>query len=99
MKTLIKSLLYRVYATLILWTVLFIYTGKLVLSTEITIISLIVSTSTYYSFEKLYKWIKNRKKRSTKRRKWVREMDKKREKAREKWTEMDYEIDNKLSGD
>jgi len=63
MKTLIKSLLYRLYATIILWTVLLILTQKIVFSTEVSIISLMVSTSTYYTFEKFYEWIKKRRKK------------------------------------
>ncbi|MFA6301232.1 MAG: DUF2061 domain-containing protein [Candidatus Paceibacterota bacterium] len=54
----LKAITWRILATLITGTVVFIYTGKIVESSVITLTVAIISTLAYYLHERFWAWIK-----------------------------------------
>lgn len=57
-KSAIKTITWRVLVTLITGTVAFIYTGKIIESSAITLTAAVVSTLTYYLHERFWVWVK-----------------------------------------
>lgn len=53
-RTILKTILWRVIATLITWTVLFLYTGQIKESIKITLTAALAGMIAYYIYERIW---------------------------------------------
>lgn len=53
-RSIVKTVIWRIIATLITWGVLFYYTGKLAESIQITIVAAIIGMVAYYIHERTW---------------------------------------------
>jgi uncharacterized membrane protein len=53
-RTLVRTVLWRVIATLITWIVFYIYTGKIGDSIEATIVAALLGITVHYIFERVW---------------------------------------------
>ena len=57
-RTLVKTIVWRIVATLITWGVVYFYTGELTESIEITIVAAIIGMTAYYIYERIWNRIR-----------------------------------------
>lgn len=57
-RTLTKTVIWRIIATLITWGTVYFYTGKLAESVEITIAAALLGMTAYYIYERVWNKIK-----------------------------------------
>ena len=53
-RSIVKTVLWRIVATLITWGTIYYYTGKLSESVEITIVAAIIGMTAYYFYERVW---------------------------------------------
>ena len=53
-RSIVKTVAWRVIATLITWGTIYFYTGKLSESVEITIVAAIIGMTAYYVYERVW---------------------------------------------
>ncbi len=57
-RSIAKTIIWRVFATLITWGTIYFYTGKLSESIEITLVAALVGMAAYYIHERVWNKIK-----------------------------------------
>ncbi len=53
-RSVVKTILWRIIATLITWSVIYFYTGKLSESIEITVVAALIGMTIYYIYERVW---------------------------------------------
>jgi len=60
-KTILKSILYRIWSVLLTSTIVFLVTGNPQITTTITIILEVFKTINYFVFENIWKYVKTKR--------------------------------------
>ena len=53
-RTITKTILWRIVATLITWETIYFYTGELTESVKITIVAALIGMTAYYIYERIW---------------------------------------------
>lgn len=57
-RSLVKTVIWRIFATLVTWTVVYIFTRMIVESLEITLVAAVVSMIAYYIHERVWNLVR-----------------------------------------